>query len=151
MLTFSQIIKYLSKIFLFFIMKYIRSVFSECLLHILVSEKNVHKDLIFCSPKGNTTILLLFNYYFINTYIVYQNRTFIFMKFIFFNFSAITFYNFLSILLYGFIFFSKVNLLRHYFYKIIIIKRFFSFFNIFCYAQQALIFYLLRNFCNVHD
>ena len=48
----------------------------------------------------------LIRYYcFINIYIVYRNRTFILMKFIFLNFSLIKFYNFLSIFIYGFILF----------------------------------------------
>ena len=41
-------------------------------------------------------------YYFINIYIVYQNRAFILIKFVFFNFSIIKLYNFLSVKLYNF-------------------------------------------------
>ena len=37
------------------------------------------------------------------------------------------------------------------YFCIIIIKRFFSFYNIFFYTQQAFVFHLLRDFCNVHD
>ena len=43
--------------------------------------------------------------------------------------------------------FSKLK-----YFLIIIIKRFFSFYNIFFfYTQQAFVFHLLRDFCNVHD
>ena len=31
------------------------------------------------------------------------------------------------------------------------IKHFFSFYNLFFYTEQAFVFYLLRDFCNVHD
>ena len=37
------------------------------------------------------------------------------------------------------------------YFPIIILKRFFSFFNIYFYTEQAFVFHLLRNFCNVHD
>ena len=50
-------------------------------------------------------------YYFINSYIIYQNRDFLLIKFVLFNFSIIKFYNFLSIFKYGFDFFYNfVNL-----------------------------------------
>ena len=41
-------------------------------------------------------------YYFVNIYIVHQNRSFMLVKIAFFNFSSINFYNFLSIFIYGF-------------------------------------------------
>ena len=37
-----------------------------------------------------------------------------------------------------------------YFLKIIM-KRFFSFYNILFYTQQGFVFHFLRDFCNVHD
>ena len=46
------------------------------------------------------------------------------------------------------------NFLSHYFFKkflIIIIRHFFSFYNIFFYTQQAFVFHLLSDFCNVPD
>ena len=44
------------------------------------------------------------------------------------------------------LFFSKLK-----YFFIIIIKRFFSFYNIFFYTQQAFVFHFLRDFFNIHD
>ena len=45
--------------------------------------------------------------------------------------------------------FSKFSKLKY--FLIIIIKHFFSFYNIFFYRQKAFIFHLLKDFCNAHD
>ena len=42
-------------------------------------------------------------YYFINIYVVYQNKAFMLVKYVFSNFSIIKFYNFLSIFIYRYI------------------------------------------------
>ena len=94
-----------------------------------------------------------------NIYIVYSNRTFILMKFMFFNFSTIKFYNFSSIFICSSNFFkSFLNLnlyTQNWFFKRNISnnykKAFFSFYNIFCYTWQAFVFHLLRDFCNVYN
>ena len=96
-------------------------------------------------------------YYFINVYIVYQNRNFILMNSVSPN--SISFF---SISIYGFNFFfwSKYidskhpyilsqNFLSQYFKRVFIIKSFFSFYSILFYTQQAF-FHLLRDFCNFH-
>ena len=44
---------------------------------------------------------------------------------------------------------AKFSKLKYFF--IIIIKCFFSLYNTFFYTQQAFVFHLLRDFCNVHD
>ena len=80
------------------------------ILYILVSGRNMHKGLIsLYSSITNEIFKILFTkrkliryYYFINIYMLYQNATFIFIKFIFFSFSVIQFYR---VLIYGFNFF----------------------------------------------
>ena len=52
-----------------------------------------------------TKINLIRYYYFINIYIVYLNRLFVLVKFMFFYFSTTTLYNFLSVFIYALIFF----------------------------------------------
>ena len=102
----SQIVIYLPKKFSS-VVKYIHLVLSEYRLYILISGKNMHKGLIFyylCKVLFTKRKLIRY-YYFINIYIIYQNRAFILMKFVFVNFSVIKFYNFLSIFIYGYIFF----------------------------------------------
>ena len=46
-------------------------------------------------------------------------------------------------------FFIQFSKLKYFF--IIIIKRFFSFYNIFLYAPPVYFFHLLKDFCNVHN
>ena len=90
---------YLSKHFSSFIIKHINLDSSKYLLYILISEKKKHKGLFFLIIIVNNEIFKIFftkrklirYYYFINTYIFYQNRAFILMKFVFFNFSVINF------------------------------------------------------------
>ena len=97
----SQIVIYLPKKFSS-VVKYIHLVLSEYCLYIHISGKNMHKGLIFyylCKVLFTKRKLIRY-YYFINIYIIYQNRTIILMKFISFNF---------SVLLY-FLIFSEVNL-----------------------------------------
>ena len=87
-----------------FIMKYIHLVLSKYILYILISGKNMHKGLVFFIIEifkvWFTKSKFIRYYYFINIYIIYWNRTFILMKFVFFNFSVITFYNFFYPFLY---------------------------------------------------
>ena len=43
----------------------------------------------------------------------------------------------------------KLSKLKY--FPIVIVKCFFSFYNIIFYTQPVYVFYLLRDFCNVHD
>ena len=86
----------LSKGFSFFIMKWIHLFLSEYLLYIFVTNE-IFK-ILFTQRK------LYRSYYFIYIYIVYRNRTFILMKFVFFNFSVIKVYNFFYPVLYIYIY-----------------------------------------------
>ena len=65
-------------------------------LYILISGCNMHKDLIFSIFVANKEFknFPIKYYYFINIYIVYQNRDFMLIKFVFFNFNVIKSYNF---------------------------------------------------------
>ena len=94
-------------------------------------------------------------YYLDNIYIVYRNRIFILMKFVFFNFSVIKFkffFNPFSYMVFIIFFWSKFiaskrpNLLH----QKNVLRNFFLFYNYFFYTQQVFIFHLLRDFCRVH-
>ena len=102
LLTFSQSVIYLSKIFSSFIIKYIRIrlVLSEYLSYILIWKEYPYGSNFFIIFVTNEIFEILFTkgkltryYYFINLYIVFRNRAFVLMISIFFNFSAIQFYN----------------------------------------------------------
>ena len=47
--------------------------------------------------------------------------------------------------------FKEAKFSKSKYFLIIIIKRFFSFYNIFCYTKQAFVFHLLVDFCIVYD
>ena len=47
--------------------------------------------------------------------------------------------------------YKEANFSKLKYFVIIIVRRFFSFYNIFFHTQQAFLFHLLRDFCNVHD
>ena len=46
--------------------------------------------------------------------------------------------------------YQKVKLSKSKYFLIIIMKRFFSFYNVFFYTQEAHIFHLLIGICNIH-
>ena len=100
-LTFAKVSICLVKTLSFFIKKEIRLFSSKCLLYITTCSWNMHKSLRFFRIfVSNEIFKTLFNkrkfiryYYFINIYIVCQNRAFILMKFVLFNFKIIIFYN----------------------------------------------------------
>ena len=108
-LNFFQTFIYLSKKFSSFITRYIHLVFSKYLLYVLISGKNIHKGNIFIIFVTNEIFKMLFikrklirYYYFINIYIIYRNRAFILMKFVFIFVYAF----FIVVLIYNLIHFS---------------------------------------------
>ena len=89
-----------------------------CFIHTHFWKEYAQRSTCFIIFGNNEIFKILFiegkpvrYYYFINSYIIYQNRDFLLIKFVLFNFSIIKFYNFLSIFKYGFDFFYNfVNL-----------------------------------------
>ena len=104
----SQIVIYLPKFFSS-VIKYIRLVLSEYYLYILISGKNMHKGLSFyylCKVLFTKRKLIRY-YYFINIYIIHQNRAFILNLYSSISVSS-NFIIFLSIFIYGYIFFFNL-------------------------------------------
>ena len=104
-----QIAIYLSKSFSFFIIKHIHLVSSEYLLYTHFRKEYAYRSNFFIVFVTNEIFRILFSkrklmkfFYFINIYIVYRNRTYILMKFVFFSFNVIKLYNFYIIFTYGF-------------------------------------------------
>ena len=123
-ITFSQISLYFSSNLSSFIEKrYIHLVLSKSLLYRLILGRNTHKGLFFSIFVTSEIFKILFTKrklirycYLINIYIVYWNRAFMLMKYVFFNFNIIKLYNvFLSIFINGFNFFFFYNLFNLYF------------------------------------
>ena len=110
LLTFSKFHYIFLTIFHLLPKKNIHLVLSKSLLYALIFGRNMHKDLIFFIIFVTNDIFKIFfternlirYYYFINNYIVYRNRAFMLMKFVFFNFSIIKIYIFLSVFTHGF-------------------------------------------------
>ena len=143
--TFSQISLYFINFF-FFYQKYIHLVLSKSFLYIVIFGQNMNKGMIFlsslqqmkylksCLPKENYQLLLFFKYlYRLLKQIFYVDE----IHFLQFQYHQTILHqkNFLCL------YFLKQQLL------ITIIKPFFSFYNIFFYAQLVFIFHLLVDFC----
>ena len=117
---------YIFQIFFpFFIIKYLHFLLSKYLSYIPISGKNIH-----------------------NIHIVYTDEMSILQLwfFIHFLYIVITFSIICLILIYKF----TIDFLEQIF-LIILKSHFFSFYNVLFYPQQAFVWFLLRNFCKVHD
>ena len=103
LLTFSKIFIYIYQFFFIFY----RKIHTFGFIRISFTYSHLWKE---CTQRSNFFINFVTNeifkilftkrkliryYYFVNIYIVYRNRAFILMKFVFFNFRVIKFYNFL--------------------------------------------------------
>ena len=95
--VFFQMSLYFSNNFSNFIKKDIHLVLSKSLLYALMFGRNMHNGLFFGIFIANKMKRNLLRYYwFINIYVIYWNRPFILVKFVFSNFSIIILYNFWS-------------------------------------------------------
>ena len=85
-------------------------------------------------------------YYFVNIYIIYQNKAFILIKVAFFNCNTMKLYIFCIIFIYGF------NKFLHTFFNYSFLYYFHlnKFFKInFCLNQISEVYLQLKNFCNI--